>query len=194
MITEKSIFTIEIPNWVNKVRIGTIPITYYTSADKLPDKYVGAKLKRLGNKTYYIDDKHKKIVKNPTQKGQPEYWNMNGQSFYSNNITWRQRTTVVNFYHKYFTDFVNAQIAEPFPTFLSYTLHMEVIIYDVYSKFTPDITNMWILVKLLEDTIVKCGFLRDDSPEFRCYTGFGYKFVEKEEDRKLIINFKYVKH
>jgi hypothetical protein len=45
---------------------------------------------------------------------------------------------------------------------MAYTLNMDVII-DVYSTFTPDITNMWIL-KMIEDTVVKCKILRDDSP------------------------------
>jgi hypothetical protein len=47
---------------------------------------------------------------------------------------------------------------------MAYTLNMDVIIYDVYSTFTPDITNMWILSKMIEDTVVKCKILRDDSP------------------------------
>jgi hypothetical protein len=34
---------------------------------------------------------------------------------------------------------------------MAYTLNMDVIIYDVYSTFTPDITNM-ILSKMIEDT------------------------------------------
>jgi hypothetical protein len=40
---------------------------------------------------------------------------------------------------------------------------MDVIIYDVYSTFTPDITNMWILSKMII-LLVKCKILRDDSP------------------------------
>jgi hypothetical protein len=74
---------------------------------------------------------------------------------------------------------------EPFPTFMAYTLNMDVIIYDVYSTFTPDITNMWILSKMIEDTVVKCKILRDDSPEFRRHTGIGYRFVEEEKIEKL---------
>lgn len=194
MITEKSVFVLSIPEWVNKVRIGTIPTLYYTKGDPLPAKHSGATLRKVGAKEYYIDSKNKKIVKNPLQKGKPEYWNLNGQSFYSNNITWKQRSTIVNFYHKYFTPFIEKQLKNPFPVFLSHTLHMEVIIHDVYSVFTPDITNMWILSKMVEDAIVKTKVLKDDSPEFRRYTGVGYVFVEEEKDRKIVINFKYTKH
>jgi hypothetical protein len=74
---------------------------------------------------------------------EPEYWNLNGQAF-----TGLQRSTIVNFYHKYFATYVNKQLKEPFPTFMA-TLNMDVIIYDVYSTFTPDITNMWILSKMI---------------------------------------------
>jgi hypothetical protein len=53
---------------------------------------------------------------------------------------------------------------------------------------------MWILSKMIEDTVVKCKILRDDSPEFRRHTGIGYRFVEEEKDRKIIVNFNYIKH
>lgn len=194
MITETSVFTMEIPDWVNKVRVGTIPTLYYTKGEPLPAKHAGASLRKIGSKEYYIDDKNKKIIKNPLQKGKPEYWNLNGQSFYSNNMTWKQRSTIVNYYHRYFKPYVMEQLKDPFPIFLSHTLNMEVLIHDVYSTFTPDITNMWILSKLIEDTIVKCKILRDDSPEFRRHTGIGYVFVEDEKDRKITVNFKYIKH
>lgn len=194
MITEKSIFTLEIPNWVNKVRIGTVPTLFYTKGEALPQKHAGATLRKVGKKEYYIDDKNRKIVKNPLQNGSPEFWNMNGQSFYSNNITWKQRSTIVNFYHRYFTPYINKQLKTPFPNFLSYKIDMEINIHEVYSKFTPDITNMWILSKMVEDTVVSCGILRDDSPEFRMYTGFGYTFVDSEEERKIVVTFKYTKY
>jgi hypothetical protein len=72
--------------------------------------------------------------KEPSSKGNPEYWNLNGQAFTA--LTWKQRSTIVNFYHKYFATYVNKQLKEPFPTFMAYTLNMDVIIYDVYSTFT----------------------------------------------------------
>jgi hypothetical protein len=63
---------------------------------------------------------------------------------------------------------------------------MDVIIYDVYSTFYIDITNMWILSKMIEDTVVKCKILRDDSPGLEDILGIGYRFVEEEKrSRKL---------
>jgi hypothetical protein len=192
MIDTKTTFVLVVPKWQNKVRIGTVTIAYYEKGNKLPVKYIGAKTKKFGKKEYYIDNNGKKIVKNPESKGNPIYWSMNGQSFYSNNISWKDRSTIVNFYHRYFTPFINKQLTEQFPIFFSYKIRMEVTIYETFTGHTPDITNMWILSKILEDTIVECGILRDDSPEFRSYTGYGYKQVEKEEDRKLVVTFKYV--
>lgn len=193
MITYDSEFTVLIPHWVNKVQIGVVPSEFYGSKDKLPESIKGATLKRFGNKAFYIDSSKKRILKNPTKVGQPKYWNLNGQSFYSNNMDWRTRVTIVNFYHAYFKDFIEQQLKEPFPIFLNYTLEFNIKIHEVYTTFTPDITNMWILAKLFEDTVVSCGLLKDDSPEFRCHTGYGYQFVDKEEDRKLVISFKYNK-
>jgi hypothetical protein len=46
---------------------------------------------------------------------------------------------------------------------------------------------------MIEDTVVKCKILRDDSPEFRRHTGIGYRFVEEEKDQ-IIVNFNYIKH
>lgn len=194
MVADQVLYTLTIPNWVSKVQIGVIPITYLIKGDTVPEAMKGFKTRKVGKDHYYIDNKNKKIVKNPNSKGKPKFWNLNGQDFYSNNMHWKTRTTIVNFYHKYFAGFIKKEFKEPFPTLLSYKLDMEVIIYDTYTVHTPDITNMWILPKLIEDTYVKLGILRDDSPEFRGHTGFGYVFVEKEEERKLVINFKYRKN
>jgi len=194
MITKDTVFTLTIPNWTNKVRVGTIKTTYYTKGDKLPEKYKEATTRKIGKKLYYIDDKNKKIVKNPTKRAKPDYWNANGQYFYSVNIPWKHRSIIVNYYHRYFSTFIKEQFKEQFPSFLSYKLDMDITFHEVYSRHTPDITNMWILAKIFEDTMVKDGILRDDSPEFRMRTSYGYEFVEKEEDRKIVINFKYNKY
>jgi hypothetical protein len=50
------------------VRVGTVPTLYYTKGEALPSKHEGATLRKIGAKQYYVDSKHKKIVKNP-QKG-----------------------------------------------------------------------------------------------------------------------------
>jgi hypothetical protein len=51
------------------VRVGTVPTLYYTKGEALPSKHEGATLRKIGAKQYYVDSKHKKIVKNPLQKG-----------------------------------------------------------------------------------------------------------------------------
>jgi hypothetical protein len=147
---------------------------YYTKGEALPSKHSYAK--KIGAKQYcgFKTQKNSKEL----FKGNPEYWNLNGQAFYSTNMTWKQRSTIVNFYHKYFATCQQAA-KEPFHI---HGLHLEHgRDYLRYSTFTPDITNMWILSKMIEDTVVKCKILRDDSLEFRRHTGIGYRFVEEEK-------------
>jgi hypothetical protein len=193
MINSETVFTVIIPNWENKVKIGVIPSEFYGAKHKLPPEHEGAKLKKFGRESFYVDSMGKRILKNPNKKGNPKYWNLNGQDFYSNNMNWQTRVKIVNYYHRYFKKYIEEQLKEPFPIFLNYNLSFDIEIQEVYSTFTPDITNMWILPKLFEDALVSTKKLKNDSPEFRCHTGFGYKFVEKEEDRKLVITFKYTK-
>jgi hypothetical protein len=57
----------------------TVPTLYYTKGEALPSARSYAK-KKIGAKQYYVDSKHKKIVE-PSSKGNPEYWNLNGQAF-----------------------------------------------------------------------------------------------------------------
>jgi hypothetical protein len=91
-----------------------------------------------------VDSKHKKIVKNPLKR-EPRVLELKWTSLYSTNMTWKQRSTIVNFYHKYFATYVK-QLKEPFPTFMAYTLNMDVIIYDVY----------------LRPILPTCGFSQND--------------------------------
>jgi len=194
MINEKSIFILEIPNWPNKVKIGTNTTEFYTMKDNLPKAHDGATLKKFGKKLYYINSKGSRIIKNSNSVGKPKYWNLNGQAFYSANIHWATRSKIVGFYHKYFMKYIKEQLKEPFPSFLSYKLNMSIVIYDVFTNYTPDITNMWILAKMLEDAIVSAKLLRDDSPEFRRKTSIEYQFITDPTKRKLLVTFEYKKY
>lgn len=194
MITPESTFQIIIPNWENKLKIGTVIAQYYTTKDNIPKKYVGAKLKRFGGKMLYVDAAGKKIIKNKGSVSNPIYWTMNGQGFYNNTIHWSVRSKVVKYFHRYFQKYIKEQLKEPMPSFLSYKISMEILIYDVYGPGTPDISNMWILPKMFEDALVSTELLRDDSPEFRRRSMYDYIFVDKEEDRKLVVTFSYKKY
>jgi len=192
MITKDTIFTLTIPEWKNKVPVGRIAPQYYKKGSKLPSKHKGAKLKKFGRSSFYVMGS-KKIVKNPTKAGKPKFWNLNGQQFYTTNMHWSTRSTIMNFYHSYFTKYIKKQFKKQFPVFLSHSLEMNIEIYEIFSSKTPDITNMWLITKLFEDSMVKTGILIDDCPEYRRKTSYEYIFVEKEEDRKLLITFKYDK-
>jgi hypothetical protein len=194
MITPKSVFQVVIPEWQNKLKVGTVIAQYYGPKDIVPKKHNGATLKKFGKKSLFIDCNGKKIIKNKASLGNPIFWTMNGQGFYNNTIHWSVRSRVVKYYHKYFTKYIKEQLIDVIPTFLSYKLTMEIMIYDVYGPATPDISNMWILPKMFEDAVVNAKVLRDDSPEFRRRTEYDYMFVEDEKDRKLVVTFKYKKY
>jgi len=194
MITTSTVYSITINHWKNKIPTGTIIAAYYTSKSKLPKRHEGATLKRFGSSLLYIDSEGNKLIKNAKNVGKKEYWTLNGQQFYSANMHFTKRLMIKNSYSKYFKPYINAAFKSPFVIFLDFKLSMHVEIFEVFSSKTPDITNMWILPKLFEDSMVTEGILADDSPEYRKGTSFSYTFVEKEEDRKLVITFKYEKN
>ena len=193
MITNKTTFTMTIKNWKNKMPVGKIAAQYYKKGTKLPLKHKGARLKKFGRTSYYVDSTNKRLIRNDNKAGNTKYWNLNGQAFYSTNMHWTLRSQITNFYHLYFTKYIEKRFTEPFPVFLGYRMSIDIKIYDIYTSQTPDITNMWILTKLFEDAMVNTKILRDDSPQFRSRTSYEYIFVEKEKDRKLVIKFKYIK-
>ena len=194
MITPKSKFKLTIPEWENKVFAGVVIPTYYTKKDKIPAKHKGAILKKLGNTAYYVDSEGKKLIKNSVSVGNRKYLRPNGQSLYNGSMHWSERNTLVRYYHRYFKKFISPIFKEQFPIFRTYSLSMKVIFYEIIDNKLPDITNQWLIVKIIEDVFKELKVLIDDSPEFRRKSSFEYRFVEKEEDRKLIIKFKYKKH
>lgn len=191
---KKEIYEITIDKWPNKVPIGISRDTYYTRTSKLPKKYAGiGVLKKFGKaKSYYVDKTTgKKIVRT---QGKQQYWNLNGQGLYSGNMHWKLRATVVNFYHNVFKKAIRKQLKKPMEIYLNYGLSISVDIYEVYTKFTPDITNMWLLEKMFEDSLQELKLLRDDSPEFVIESGRKrYHWVTDESKRKLVFKIKYLK-
>jgi hypothetical protein len=192
---EKPVFKLTIPEWKNKVGIGIIAPKYYKAHNKVPDKIRDLyKVKKVFGDFYYVDDKGKRVKQGTRNVGEEKMWRINGQAFYSNTLHWRTRASIVKEYHMYIKEFIIKEFEDPFPTFLGFSLKMHVEIYEVYSAKMPDITNMWILPKMIEDTFVKAKILREDAPEFRRETSFGYSFVTEKEKRKLVITFKYQKN
>jgi len=189
---KKPEFTLTIPNWKNKVCIGIVGPKYYKASNKTPktisSKY---KVKNVMRDYYYVDEKGAPVVKNKKNVGKEEMWAINGQSFYQAALHWKTRTKIVNEYHAYLTNFIKKEFSDPFPTYLNFSLSMHIDIYEIYTSHLPDITNMWILPKLIEDCFVNSKILKEDSPEFRMKTSYEYKFVNKKADRKLVVTFKY---
>lgn len=187
-------YEVVIPNWPSKVPISSRRPTYFTKAMRLPKKYSDvAILKKFGaNKFYWVYKKTlKKIVKTEASS---KYWNLNGQALYSGSMHWSTRALVVSFYHALFKKYILKVFKEPMPIYLGYGLSISVDIYEIFSNFTPDITNMWLLEKMFEDTLQETGMLEDDSPQFVIESGRKkYYWVTKEEKRKLVFKIKYIK-
>lgn len=194
MITKRSIYSFSLPRWKNKMLLGVVDTEYYTSQTKLPQKYRGASLKKFGNVLSYVDKLGNRIVRNASRAGTKKYMRPNGQHLYDGKMHWSDRNKLVRYYHGYFKAWLAKENIEPFPIFLNYSLAMTVTFYEVMDKFTTDITNQWLIVKILENVFKEMGILKDDSPEFRKSTKFKYRFVEDTEDRKLNVKFKYVRN
>jgi Holliday junction resolvase RusA-like endonuclease len=193
VITTESTFKLSIPKWENKIFTGVVIPSYYTSKDKIPMKYKGAPLRRFGSNHIYVDEKGKKLVKNANRVGDKIYSIPNGQGLYNGSMHWTERAKLVKYYHRYFAKYIKEQFKEQFPVFLSYSLSMKVTFYEIADSNTPDITNQWFIVKIIEDVFQELRILKDDSPEFRRKTSFEYKFVDDIEDRELVVKFKYKK-
>jgi len=193
MVTTDTVFKLVIPEWINQVPMETVIAKYYTIKDKLPKKYEGSPLKKFGKVLLYVDTKNRPIVSNPTKVGNKVFWRLNGQNYSSKNMHFSKRSKIRNFYVDYFTPFINSQFKEPFPIFEAYRINMHIEMYEIYQRPIPDITNMWILAKLIEDCFVVEKVLRDDSPEFRKKTSFSYTFIDTLEERKLEVIFTYEK-
>ncbi|MCK5788159.1 MAG: hypothetical protein KAH32_04145 [Chlamydiia bacterium] len=189
----KNSYEIVIKEWKNSVPMGISKNTFYGEKSKLPAKYVkNSVLKKFGKKNYWVDKDTK--IRLIRTKGKAIKWNLNGQAFYSASIHWTARTKIVKFYHKEFAKYIADVVQKPFEIYQDYGLSISVDIYEIFTKFTPDVTNMWLLEKMFEDTLQEMGLLRDDNPEFVIESGRKrYHWVNKPEDRKLIFKLKYIK-
>ena len=190
---KKPSFKLIIPEWENEIVIGTVAPTYYKASNKTPDKIKRMyEVKRCFNDYYYVEKDGSRVIKNKKIVGNKQTWRVNGQAFYSSKLHWKIRNEIVNYYHTYITKYIKKEFKEPFPIYLNSALSMHINIYEIYSSKTPDITNMWILTKMIEDCFVNSKILREDSPEFRTKTSYEYIFVDEKKDRKLEIIFNYI--
>jgi len=190
---KKPTFSLIIPKWKKEVVIGIVEPTYYKASNSTPDKIKRKyTTKHCADGVYYVDKTGKRVIRNKKIIGNEQTWRVNGQQFYSSNIGWKKRTNIIKTYKKYILEYIREANFEKFPIYLNSAIAMHINIYEVYSHKTPDITNMWILAKIIEDCFVEEKILKEDSPEFRTKTSYEYIFVGEEKDRKLEIIFKYI--
>lgn len=190
---KKPTFKLIIPEWENEIVIGIVEPTYYKASNRTPDKIKRMyEVKHCFGHHYYVDKTGHRVIKNKKVVGNKRTWRINGQSFYASKLHWSKRSEIVRIYHAYIIEYIKKEFSDPFPIYLNSALEMHINIYEIYSHKTPDITNMWILTKIIEDCFVVSGILKEDSPEFRTRTSYEYIFVEEKKERKLEIIFKYI--
>lgn len=202
MVTGKELFSVVIPNYIERIQISAARRPrYYEKHKQLPKLTIKLK-KGLEDKTYeYRKVKNKEllfsnitnelVIANPKAVGTPKYLNITGNSLYSGFTTPHVRNLIVNSIKNDFKKyFVNKKITE-FP------IIFEINVCTVYnketskdSKRTQDLDNLIsIYSKCTLDLMTKMKVIPDDNLSY--IRGIMYNFIPSNE-RKLIIKcYKY---
>lgn len=191
-------YQVIIPQWENKyVKSKKTAPKYWLWKDreKLPLKYKDILFHQpisMGKKDYCIDKNYQRFLKNTKKVGTENTIILNGQNLYNASTDWRLRSKIVDYYHTYFSKYIKEQISKidiPVGNYLSISCD----IFEIPRGQMPDISNMWILEKLFEDSLTACNIIPDDGPKYVLESGRKrYHWVEKEEDRKLVFNIEFV--
>ena len=114
--------------------------------------------------------------------GEPKVrkYRLNGQSIYNRTWSWQVRCMVVEYYHSYFTTIIKEQIKKRNLSNLFVSFILE---YPKNSK-VPDIDNMWLLVKVFNDSLTLSGIIKDDNPKYI----YGFSMEYRELDNKVLDN------
>lgn len=151
--------------------------------------------KGLKDNTYFIDlDKfvcdsktRKRIIANPTKAGQPSYYIVNGQAFYSGFGSEFERMAIVSGLKDFYK--LHLKRIKPFKN-LSYPIIVDMEMHSPVNRKNWDLDNTWIHYKTISDSMVDLGILPDDNIQFITHAGSPlYYPVAHEDDRKLVLNF-----
>lgn len=188
---------IVIPKWLTRVEFSKATRTKYWETkhtDKLPKKHSenlhGVKV--FNGKAFLVDKEGNRFIKNPKKAGKPNTWRINGQDLYNAVMDWRKRKKMATFYHDYFSKFILEQ-AKPIlfteDMIGIYGLSISCDIYEIKKFPIPDVSNMWLLEKFFEDSLVNCNIIPDDNPNYVLESGRKrYHWVNTQEERKLVFN------
>lgn len=195
-----------IPQWQSKILISNeIRAKYWEFKDfsKLPKKHLeninpNYFFKKIGKKTFVIDKEGNKLLKNTKSVGKPKYWVLNGQDLYNAVLDWRRRSKMAEYYHNYFSNYIKDQLT-PINFDELYSLgfigvSISCDIYEIKKGQLIDVSNLWLLEKFFEDSLVNCKIIPDDNPNYVLESGKKrYYWVDNPQERKLVFNIKAIK-
>jgi hypothetical protein len=194
-----------IPKWENRVQLSMRTKTKYWLAkdfNKLPKKHLENinlqnKFKLIKGILYLIDKNGDRFIKNSKKAGTPKFWRINGQDLYNAVLNYIIRAKVADYYHNYFSKYIKEQL-QPInfteDMIDNYGLSISCDIYEIKQFPIPDVSNMWLLEKFFEDSLVNCGIIPDDNPNYVIESGRKrYFWVSNPEERKLIFYITLIK-
>ena len=152
---EKREWRVEIPEWANTYQKSAKAAPKYwehKNRDKLPKKHAERLCVTpliIGKKAYCCDSEGQRFLKNTKTVGKPNLWILNGQDLYNATVNWRLRKTIAQFYHKYFSNYIKAQL-QPIELKEGEKFSISCDIYEIKRSPMPDASNMWLLEKFFE--------------------------------------------
>ena len=179
VVKDKLIYTKEL-DFIPKLQLSkSRRAVYYTKNNflegKLPKKYlvkVSGYSRILSPDYYWSKDNyltdthtHQKPIKNSRTAGKARYWVINGQSIYNGAISPKSRAGLMVKLHEYFKE-----ILKDCPKFNlkeGERYKVKYIFYLLEDKVYPDISNLWIYGKVINDVLVKdLQVVADDNTKY----------------------------
>lgn len=190
---------VQIPEYWDRVEFSKarLPKFYlWDEVHKLPKKF--KEILRptplvIGKKTYCCDAMGNKFLKNSKTAGTPNVWVLNGQDLYNGRIDYRKRAVLARHYHNYFQQYILAQLPSKIEIPENKTLSISCDIYEIQRALMPDVSNLWLLEKFFEDTLVLNKIIPDDGPKYVTESGRKrYHWVTNPTERKLVFNISII--
>lgn len=122
---------------------------------------------------------------NPSVAGQPRYWRVNFQDIWNGAIAKHGRNSRIEKLKEVFKPYIDS--IEPIGA-VNYPLGMEILIFD--TAFPVDVSNRGVIyTKVIEDLLVKCGKIVDDSAKYIVDSGrTRYILVGHPEEKQMVVN------
>lgn len=188
----KKLKTITIPEYIYQIKLSEKQRAKYYS--KTPGvqrvtkitKWAEKLIKGVNKEGYYIGEDGGRIIANFKKAGTPKMLPINGQLFYSQNGGEFTRAKVVNELHAFYAPYVELIQKfkkENYPLVITYNW------FCPYHDKTMDNFNWAIAyVKTFEDVLTNLEVIEDDAVRFMSGNMAIYTPVEKQEDRKIVID------